>query len=290
MRSQAEDPDPLPAADEAYREVLVPAGAFLLSFVAVYAVGQLLVRPAVVRGVRRRNPNNPTLTDAISRYVSVVVYVVALAVAAAAAGYGHVLTGSSLIVAALTVALGVAGQDVIGNLISGVFLVADRSINVGDRVEWTDRAGVIEAISLRVTRVRTASNEIITVPNAELATNAVTLPYGRDRYRIAVTVEVARSADLDAAIAILVETAERGWALDEPAPSVRAVDLDSGAISLETLFWVADPDQPTVRRARSAFTRRVHERFAEAGIEIRDPDDRELTGHLDVTADRDRTP
>jgi len=73
-----------------------------------------------------------------------------------------VIGGSAVIVAAL----GFAAQDVIGNLVSGAFIVTDPKFNIGDWIRWNEREGVIDDISFRATRVRTFDNEIITVPNS----------------------------------------------------------------------------------------------------------------------------
>lgn len=64
---------------------------------------------------------------------------VVVAVAATVAGFGGVVSGSAVIVAAGTVALGVAAQNVVANLVSGAFIVTDRNFNVGDWIEWNDK-------------------------------------------------------------------------------------------------------------------------------------------------------
>jgi hypothetical protein len=74
-----------------------------------------------------------------------------------------VLARSALIFAAATLAVGVAGQEVIGALIGGLFLVANPNFNVGDWIAWGDREGVVEAIGFRTTRVRTENNETLTI-------------------------------------------------------------------------------------------------------------------------------
>ncbi|WP_276250112.1 mechanosensitive ion channel family protein [Haloarcula rara] len=79
-----------------------------------------------------------------------------------------------LVAAGLTVAVGLAAQDVLGNFVSGAFIVTDPDLNVGDTIEWDGKRGVIVDIDLRVTRVRTPNNERIVVPNTELATGTVT--------------------------------------------------------------------------------------------------------------------
>jgi len=112
---------------------LVRAGWFLVGFLLVLVVGWYVVEPVVSRGIRRRNRNNPTIQEAISRYVRLFVLLVALFVGAGAAGFGQVLQNSALVIAAGTLAIGVAGQTVIGSLVSGLALVADPEFNGGWR-------------------------------------------------------------------------------------------------------------------------------------------------------------
>jgi small-conductance mechanosensitive channel len=159
---------------------LVRVGWFLVGF----AVGRFAVEPVLARAVQQRNRNNPTLTEAVSRYVRLPVVVLAVVAGAAAAGFGGVLSSSALVVAAGTLAVGVAGRTVVGSLVSGVVLVADPEFNVGNHVAWSDGEGEVESITLRVTRVQTPDGKLVTVPNTTLTDEAVTRPYGRGRTRV----------------------------------------------------------------------------------------------------------
>jgi small-conductance mechanosensitive channel len=266
-----------------YSEPLEQAGWFAVGFVLVYVLGRVLVKPTVSRVIRTRNRNNPTLTQAIERYVEVFVLIVAVSVGVTVAGYGYVLTDSAIILAAVTLALGVAGQEVIGNLISGFFLVADPKFNVGDWIVWDDREGTVESITLRVTRVRTPENETVSVPNAELTTNAVTRPYGRQRYRVALNVGLDYDGDVDAALTALVEEArDVPGILDEPEPTSHIVDLSPDAVDLQVLYWVGNPSRRNLLEVRSAFARRVKQRFEDEGLAISPTPKLELEGRIEA--------
>jgi small-conductance mechanosensitive channel len=91
-----------------------------------------VVEPLIGRFVRRRNVNNPTIREAVPRYVRCPVLVVACFAAAGTAGYGRFVGDSALVLAAGTLAVGVAGRTVIGSIVSGLILVADPEINVGN--------------------------------------------------------------------------------------------------------------------------------------------------------------
>jgi small-conductance mechanosensitive channel len=94
-----------------------------------------VVEPVVARFVRQRNSNNPMIQEAVSRYVRVAVLVVAFFVAAGTAGYGRFIGDSALVIAAGTLAVGVAGRTVIGSVVSGLVLVVDPDFNVGSYIE-----------------------------------------------------------------------------------------------------------------------------------------------------------
>lgn len=264
-------------------ETLPPAVRGVVAFAVVYLIGRFVVVPAVGRVVRRRNPNNRTVVDAIGRYLHVTVILAAAFVATGAAGLGDVLTGSAIVVAAITIAIGVAGQAVIGNLVSGIFLVADPQFNVDDWISWADGEGSVETIQLRVTRVRTPNNEIITVPNTTLATTAITRPYSREQFRLVARFGVAYDADVDRAMAIIRDGIEaEPDVLSDPGPQIQVEELGEDAVWLHAQFWIGQPSRGQVARVRSAFIRRVKAGLQAAGITISPPSSHELSGRLEV--------
>lgn len=132
---------------------------------------------------------------------------VALVVGLAFAGFTRLLSASATILAAITLALGIASQDLIGNLVSGVFIVGDRQFNIGDWIEWDGKAGQIDDVGFRVTRIRTADNEIITVPNSRLTSTEVTNRVITDSRRVTYPVRIGYDDPLERARGILDEVA-----------------------------------------------------------------------------------
>jgi small-conductance mechanosensitive channel len=266
-----------------YQEVAVGIATFLGVFLGVYLVGRLLVLPPVVRVVRARNANNRTIADAIDLYLRVLFVVIAVPLAIAAAGFSGVAAGSGVVLAAATLALGVAGQDVIGNLVSGVFLVADPDFNVGDYIEWESQAGTIERIDLRVTRVRTAEGEVIVVPNTQLTTTAVRRPFARDSYRLTERLTVGYTDDVDAVRRTLAEIAgEDPRVRAEPAPVVHVARLGESSIELSAWFWIDDPTDVDIAALRTAFRTEATRRLLDAGVAVAPAAPRELSGRLAV--------
>jgi small-conductance mechanosensitive channel len=264
-------------------EVAVRTLSFAVGALVVYVVGRLLVVPTVTRIVRSRNRNNPTIESATETYAHLIVLVLAAVAGVVAAGFGGVLTDASIVIAALSLVVGAASQNVIGSLVSGLFLVADPDFNVGDWIAWPGGEGTVEAVDFRVTRVRTINNETVSVPNTELTTNALTRPYGRDRYRITEQLDVAYADDAELALMTLVETArEDDRVLDDPAPTSRIVAFGGTALTLQAEYWVSDPMDVNLVEVRSDFRRRVKRRFDAEGLTLGPASSHELSGDLDV--------
>ena len=268
----------------AYDRVLSELFWFLVAFGGVYLLGRLVAVPFVIRVVRARNRNNPTIETAVRTYVRVALIGFAALTGVIAAGYGTVLTDSAIVIAAITFVFGIAGQQVFGSLISGIFLVADPDFNVGDWIAWPGGEGTVEAVDFRVTRVRTPDNETVTVPNTELTSNALTRPYGRDTYRITETLYVAYDEDVERALMELRAVAtDTEPVLDEPAPNARVLELGENAITVQAELWVDDPGDRDVVTLRSDFRREVKRRFDEEGITIAPPSAQSLSGEVAVT-------
>ncbi|WP_232687173.1 mechanosensitive ion channel family protein [Halobacterium zhouii] len=266
---------------EGFEDAAWRAGQTLAAAVAAYAVAAWAVAPALSRAVVARNPRNRTLVNAVRTYVRALGVAVAVVVAILTAGYGYVLGDSAIVVAAATLAIGVAGQEVFGNVVSGLFLVADRNFNVGNWVSWGgETGGVVEVVGFRSTRVRTTANELVTVPNTELATQAVHNPYARGRYRTSVAVGVPYDADLDVAEAAMMDGAAAVEdVVESPPPEVVASFADD-AITLELYVWMRDVKHPDIRRVQSSLTRRVRDALVAAGVDASPAAQRELSGHL----------
>ena len=282
---QAATPSPGVGPEEVgdYWPLLRRALWFGIGFVTVWVLGWYVAEPAIDRIVRRRNRNNPTLTEAISRYVRVLVVLVALFIGIGFAGFGRVVGNSALIIAAGTLAIGVAGQTVIGSLVSGIVLVMDPEFGVGNFIKWGDRSGTVESITLRVTRVKTPNGELVTIPNTTLTSEAITRPYGRGRYRVVEHIGVAYEDDVEAAMDHFIEAATAiDGVLSDPKPTAYVDEFGSDAVIVRVHYWIEDPRRRDVFRVRSAFARDAKDRLEADDITISPPSKRELLGRIGV--------
>ncbi|MFC5134950.1 MULTISPECIES: mechanosensitive ion channel family protein [Haloferacaceae] len=254
---------------------------FVAGFVGVLLLGKVLFVPGVERTIESRG-----LDEAVkslgSSVANAVVWVAAIAIGFTLAGYGAFLSAFAVFGGAIALAVGFAAQDLLGNFVAGIFILKDKPFEVGDWIEWEDNAGRVEDIDLRVSRVRTFDNERITVPNGDLANNAVTNPVAYETLRQKFVFGIGYDDDIAQATDIIVEKAEAHEdILDDPAPSVRLVELGDSDVGLQSRWWIADPDRGDFVRVRSEYVTEVKEAFDEAGIDIPYVH-RQLTGSVEV--------
>jgi len=261
--------------------ILFSAALFLVGFVGVLLLGRFVLVPAVNRVLGSRGFDE-AVRSLGSSVANAVVWVAAIAIGFTMAGYGAFLSAFAVFGGAIALAVGFAAQDLLGNFVAGIFILKDKPFEVGDWIEWDGNSGRVEDIDLRVSRVRTFDNERITVPNGDLANNAVTNPVAYETLRQKFVFGIGYDDDIAQATDIIVEKAEAHEdILDDPGVSVRLVELGDSAVGLQSRWWIADPDRGDFVRVRSEYVTEVKEAFDEAGIDMPYVH-RQLTGSVEV--------
>ena len=257
---------------------------FVAGFLAVLLLGKYVVIPGLRRIVRSRGVDEAVVSLG-TNVLNAVVWVAAIAIGFAVAGYGGFLSAFAVFGGAIALAVGFAAQDLLGNFVAGVFILKDKPFEVGDWIQWGDMSGRVEEIDLRVSRVRTFDNELVTVPNGDLANSAVTNPVAYDTLRQKFVFGIGYDDDIEEATDIIVEKAEaHEEILDDPGVSVRLVELGDSAVGLQSRWWIADPDRGDFVRVRSEYVTAVKEAFDDAGIDMPYVH-RQLTGSVEVIED-----
>ncbi|OSO97589.1 mechanosensitive ion channel protein [Halorubrum ezzemoulense DSM 17463] len=257
---------------------------FVAGFLAVLLLGKYVVIPGLRRIVRSRG-FDAAVVSLGTNVLNAVVWVAAIAIGFAVAGYGGFLSAFAVFGGAIALAVGFAAQDLLGNFVAGVFILKDKPFEVGDWIQWGDMSGRVEEIDLRVSRVRTFDNELVTVPNGDLANSAVTNPVAYDTLRQKFVFGIGYDDDIETATDIIIEKAEaHEEILDDPGVSVRLVGLGDSAVGLQSRWWIADPDRGDFVRVRSEYVTAVKEAFDDAGIDMPYVH-RQLTGSVEVIED-----
>ncbi|QLC34028.1 mechanosensitive ion channel family protein [Halarchaeum sp. CBA1220] len=270
--------------DASYAGPLGKAITFLVVAAVLYYVGKAVVLPLVSRVLERRGLDEHAKRP-LRKVTAIVVLFVAVGVAFAFAGFGNILTAVATIGAAATLAIGFAMQDVLKNFVAGIFIYTDKPFKIGDWIEWDGNSGVVEDISLRVSRVRTFDNELLTVPNSNLTDGVIKNPVAKDKLRVQFEFGIGYDDDIEKATEIIVEEAEkRDDILDDPGVSVRLTQLGDSFVGLKSRFWISDPSRADFVKTRSEYVQAVKERFDEEGIDIPYPT-RTLEGAVTVNGE-----
>jgi len=224
-------------------------------FTSFVLENDVLPRMRLARGL----PGTITTT---SRYL---IIGVGLLIAASIAGID--LTQITLILGALSVGIGFGLQNIVNNFISGIILLFERPIQVGDTIQVGELFGVVREIGIRASNVRTYAGAEVIVPNAELVSGQVINWTLSDRYRrLELNVGVAygnRPADVMRVLEDLVRNHDA--ALKTPAPFVRFHGFGDSSLDFRVYIWV-DFDEGIA--ATSAILSAVYDALTEAGIEI----------------------
>jgi potassium-dependent mechanosensitive channel len=174
---------------------------------------------------------------AISTMLHYVILLAGLFVALGALGID--LTKVTLLAGAFTVGIGFGLQNVINNFVSGLILLFERPIKIGDVIEVGGNVGEVSRIGIRASVIRTADGSEIIVPNGSLISSQVTNWTFSDRQRaVEVTVNVVGGADSQRVVELLKSTAAaHPGVAKEPMPQVFVVNFSAGAVTFQLRAW-----------------------------------------------------
>jgi small-conductance mechanosensitive channel len=243
--------------------------SFLLKALVYLVI--LVVVSRIVRRLTRRalEPTSldPGLKFAIDKVVAYSFFIIGGMVALQSAGLD--LSTLTVLGGALGIGVGFGLQDIAKNFASGVVLLAERPITIGDRVQVGDLLGDIVHIGGRSTKVRTNENVLIIVPNSEFVEQRVTNLTGNDpRIRISVPLGVSYASDPLEVRQIISEVALRHPdVLREPPPQVVFAGFGESSLDFELWAWTATR-MNTPRVLRSELYFEIFAAFGEAEIEI----------------------
>jgi small-conductance mechanosensitive channel len=255
---------------------------FVVVLLALYYVGKTVLMPVVRRSLDRRGLDRHASVP-LQRLARILIGFVAIALAFSFAGFGNILSSLATIGAAATLAIGFALQDVLKNFVAGIFIFTDKPFRIDDWIEFDGNEGIVEDISLRVTRVRTFDNELLTVPNSVLTDGVIKNPVAKEQLRLQFLFGIGYDDDIDKATDIIIEEAEsHDGILEDPAPTVRLTELGDSSVGLKSRFWISQPKRSDFVKVRGEYVKSVKERFDEEGIDIPYPN-RTLSGSLDVS-------
>nr|WP_212757476.1 DUF3772 domain-containing protein [Stenotrophomonas maltophilia] len=187
------------------------------------------------------------------------------------------LKNLALLVSALSVGIGFGLQAIIQNFVSGLILLAERPVKIGDWVKLGDQEGDIRRINVRSTEIQVGDRSTLIVPNSELITKTIrNMTMGNNQGRIQIQFAVPPSTDVgNLRQALLDAYTAHTNVLKQPAPTVYIDSIAGGQITINSFAYVASPRQVYATRSDLYFS--LLQILAERNIPLSTPTDIHIT-------------
>ena len=251
---------------EPLEELTATPGLLAVLRALILVVAGLVLASVLARLTRRSLARR--LTVHVMLLVRRVVFyaVLALFVAAAMSELGFSVAVIMGAAGVLTVALGFASQTSASNLISGLFLIGERSFEVGDIIRVGDTTGEVLSVDALSVKLRTFDNLFVRSPNETLIKSEVTTLTRFPIRRLDLALGVAYKEDIDRVRAVLMEVAEGNpLCLDEPAPLFIFTGFGDSALEIQFSVWAK---RENFLELRNGITAEIKAAFDATGIEI----------------------
>lgn len=246
-------------------------GIQLLILVLIVFLAASIVRRLFLLRILSRTGISHALQGVLARFAGYMVIIIGLFVSLQIMGIQ--LGNLAFLAGALGLGLGFGLQNIISNFVSGLIILIERPIQVGDRIEVSGLAGTLEGdvveINARSTKVVTNNNITIIVPNSEfIASRVINWSHGDLKVRIPIPIAVAYGSDPRLVERALLEVAaETPDALKTPPPGARFMSFGNSALNFELRVWTETQVQHRFRLI-SDVNFRIFEKFQKYGIEI----------------------
>jgi len=252
-------------------DISISLGA-VLGALAIFAIALILTRIVqrwLEKEVLPHTAIEPSLRLSIATVFGYVGFIIALVFGLSELGID--LQKIALVAGALSVGIGFGLQAVVSNFVSGLILLAERPIRIGDQIVVKNEEGYVRRISVRSTEIETFDRATVIVPNSELITGVVK-NWTRVNMlgRVVLKIAVAYGSDAEQVRDILAEcTKAHPQVLQTPAPAVLLAELGDHGLRFEVYGIVADLGAAGSIKSDLYFE--VLKRFRAAGIEIAYP-------------------
>lgn len=192
--------------------------------------------------------------------------IVALVLVTALSALGVPTAGGAVVFVAVTLAVAVAAQGTLHNVIAGALVQALRPLRVGDAIETDGAAGLVTEIGLLTISLRSDDGVFISIPNCQLWSGVVRNYSRLGTRRFEVTVSIGYDQDIDEVVSLCRELmASNGRVLRDPPPDVVVAALGDTAVAISVRGWTCSPSYADVR---CQLNREIKKALDAAGIHM----------------------
>ena len=237
----------------------------VIVFLVVVAVTRMLQR-ALNEKVFPRTRFDIGVRHSLSMALGYVGFAIAALIGINALGLD--LSNLAIIAGALSVGIGFGLQAIVNNFVSGLILLVERPVKVGDWVIIGAHEGTVKRISVRATEIETFDRQSVIIPNSELISSAVGNWTHKDRLcRVIIDIGVAYGSETSKVREILLRCAsENSHVLKQPAPYVVFRNFGDSSLDFQLRCFLSDVDYFLVVPSELRFA--IDEAFRQANIEI----------------------
>ena len=242
----------------------------ILSAILVLLLARVIVSlltQLILVGIYQNSKIDLGAQIALNQLVTYVIFVIASIIALNYLGFNMTLIWGGA--AALLVGLGLGLQQTFNDLFSGILLLFERSVTVGDVLKLEGNTfGTVKRIGLRTTLLETRGNESLIVPNSQIATNKIdNLTHSNNKIRFDLQVGVAYGSDTKQVKSILLKTVKSNpYILDYPAPFVRFTNFGESSLDFQVFFF--SRNLIVIEDIKSDIRFEIDQAFRDNGIEI----------------------
>ena len=254
---------------------LLPLGSVLLKAVIVALVGLVLIRLVmqVLEKLLEKTKLEKAAYSLLKTLVKTVLYILLGLIVASSLGVD--VTGIVALASVLTLAVSLALQNMLGNVIGGFTLLYTHPFTAGDYVEIAGQSGTVKEVGIAYTKLVTPDNKLVSIPNSAVVAAQIVNYTTMGTRRLDITVTASYDAPVEKVEAALQEAIRVSGVLAEPAPFVSVNKYGDSAIEYVIRVWTAGADYWTVHYA---ITHNIKTQFDLSGIEMTYP---HLNVHLD---------
>ena len=248
------------------QEIFTQFGFNIIAAILIFVIGRWIAK--LVRRTLQKLMTRKQLDVTVVKFTCSIVYVILMifVILGAVRKVGVETASLIAVIGAAGLAVGLALQGSLANFAAGILLIIFRPIKVDDFVEASGVTGVVEKVDFFTTRLRTADNKTVIIPNAQLTSNNITNYTVKGTRRVDLVVGVSYSDDIDKVRSLIEDELKKDdRILPDPAPTIVVLELADSSVNFGVRPWTNANDYWGVY---FSLTENLKKRFDAEGVSI----------------------